>query len=85
MLKSNLLIYSIDLNSIFYFKESVIGVGLILTRMENSNSESNSISSIESVSIVINPENIAHDELLGPDHVQMTKVNCRLKVNCRGG
>ena len=83
MLKSNLLIYSIDLNSIFYFKESsVSGVGLILTRMENSNSESNSISSIESVSIVINPENIAHDELLGPDHVQMTKVNCRLKVNC---
>ena len=64
MLKSNLLICSIDLNSIFYFKESVIsGVGLILTRMENSNSES-TISSVESVSIVINPENITNDELL---------------------
>ena len=69
MLKSNLLIYSIvDLNSIFHFKESlsITGLGLILlAHMENSNSESiSTISSVESVSIVINPENITNDELL---------------------
>ena len=69
MLKSNLLIYSIvDLNSIIHFKESlsITGLGLILlAHMENSNSESiSTISSVESVSIVINPENITNDELL---------------------
>ena len=69
MSKSNLLIYSIvDLNSIFHFKESlsISGLGLVLlAHMENSNSESiSTISSVESVSIVINPENITNDELL---------------------
>merc|ERR1712020_248332 len=69
MLKSNLLIYSIvDLNSIIHFKESlsITWLGLILlAHMENSNSESiSTISSVESVSIVINPENITNDELL---------------------